>query len=202
MCCGTLHPTLTTLLSLSAWISCRTNSGQTFITNHDTQPSQLLALPFEPWFLPHAYCIILLRSCPSLPCVFHGHLYGIVGPDPQRPLPCLPYLTRLRKLFAYGPQYNYWDDSRCIGWTRIGREGSSSEIKEGCVIILSLDKNRSKKKRMFVGKNNSGAVFSNVISNSHEEDVSVGEDGFGVFTVQPRSAAVWVRKEETGRLQD
>lgn len=103
----------------------------------------------------------------------------------------------VRKHFAYGAQHNYWDDPKCIGWTRIGREYSQN--RRACAVLLSNAKT-VKTKRMFVGAQNCGAVFEDVLQGRNGAEVRIGDDGFGVFQMQPRSAGVWVRKDEAEHL--
>lgn len=169
----------------------------TIVGNHDTQPTQTMAQDWELWFLPHAYAIQLLRACSSLPCVFHGHLNGIVGPKPQPPLKCLPTLMRVRQLYGYGTQYNYWDEVDCIGWTRIGREGCDE--KEGCAVLLSSAK-QVKRKRMFIGREKASLVYMDVVGGAETPEVKIRVDGYGIFGVKPRHAAVWIRKNEAERF--
>ncbi|MCJ1308473.1 hypothetical protein MMC25_002126 [Agyrium rufum] len=93
----------------------------TLVMNHDTQKSQSLELPIQPWFKPLGYSLILLRS-EGYPCLFYGDLYSIQGPHPKE-ASCngrLPDLCLARKFFAYGPQHDYFDSPTCIGWTREG----------------------------------------------------------------------------------
>jgi alpha-amylase len=161
--------------------------------SHDTQPTQLLATPFESWFLPHAYCLILLRACPSLPCIFHGHLYGIAGPEPQPSLPFLPLLMQIRHHFAYGLQHNYWDNDECIGWTRVGREGNDE--KEGCAVVLNIGRTVQRKK-MFFGEKNKGQAYKKIVGVGKMADVHIGEDGMGSFEVGPRDVGVWIKREQ------
>jgi hypothetical protein len=100
---------------------------------------------------------------------------------------------QVRRSSAYGTQYNYWDDDpECIGWTRVGRDGPTCS-HEGCVILLSISK-KEKGKKMFAGVKHGGAVFTDLLGGGAAPDVKIGEDGMGMFTVQPRCAAVWVRK--------
>ncbi|KAI1916371.1 hypothetical protein LOZ61_001025 [Ophidiomyces ophidiicola] len=88
----------------------------TFITNHDTQAGQSLELPVEPWFKPLAYALVLLRK-EGLPCLFYGDLYGTQDSAlnaPEPPVPNLALIAFARRLYAYGPQRDYFS-KHCVG---------------------------------------------------------------------------------------
>lgn len=175
----------------------------TVVGTHDTQPTQALAIPFPPWFLPHAHCTTLLRASPSLPCIFHGHLYGTSGPERQPPLPWLPVLIYIRRYLAYGAQYSYLFSSECTGWTRTGRQQRSQaggNDPDGCAVLLSSARGPMAC-RMFVGQANAKCVFRNVLVPGEQEEVRTDENGEGIFSVQSRSAAVWIRAEALDDLQ-
>jgi alpha-amylase len=53
-------------------------------------------------------------------------------------------------------------------------------------------------KTMFVGKQHAGECWTDVL-NWCPGHVVIGEDGFAVFPVGPRSVAVWVSAEALGR---
>ena len=92
-------------------VSIKPDQAVTFVSNHDTQEMQSLAAPVDPWFIPHAYALILLRQG-GQPCVFWGDIFGNDGPSPRLPS-CGGRLIRLiktRELFAYGEQDNFYQE--------------------------------------------------------------------------------------------
>ena len=106
----------------------------TFVDNHDTEPGQSLESFVLSWFKPQAYALILLRI-DGLPCVFYGDLYGI----PAKNIPAvaeLPTLMKIRELYAYGEQHDYFDDSDIIGWTRSGIDEFAGS---GLAVVLSIE---------------------------------------------------------------
>lgn len=170
--------------------------------NHDTQETQSLEAPVEPWFVPLAYALIFLRANCGYPCVFHGDLYGIQGPRPRHPS-CggkLPRLVLARKLFAYGRQHDYQDHPNCIGWTRLGDPAHS----EGTGLAVVMNNSwRCLQKRMFVGRQSAGQRWTDILGWAWGE-VVIDEHGEGVFPVGPRSVGVWVNSaaKERARVDD
>jgi alpha-amylase len=165
---------------------------QTFVQNHDTQESQSLEAPVEPWFVPLAYAFILLQANRGYPCVFYGDLYGIRGPKP-RPPACdgkLPKLVLARKLYAYGPQINYFDRADCVGWTRLGHESHSGGA--GLAVVMNAGW-RTAHKRL--------SVRWTEILGRVETAVLIDRKGWGVFPVRPRSVGVWVSESAQHRAQ-
>ncbi|MCJ1474923.1 hypothetical protein MMC13_003583 [Lambiella insularis] len=167
----------------------------TLVTNHDTQPTQPLSAPFLPWFKPHAYCLILLRAA-GYPCVFYGDLYGTATPShPQYERPAcsgdLPILCLVRKLYAYGPQIDYFDAPTCVGWTRLG----SWDRKEGLAVVMSSG--GTGRKKMLVGRARAGEIWMDVLGSRRE--VVIDASGYGDFMCRPRDVAVWVWKDAPGR---
>ena len=130
------------------------------------------------------YALILLHK-DGIPCVFYGDLYGI--PNTRNiPIPRLRTLIRVRHDFAYGEQHDYIDDYDVIGWTR---EGDKDHPDSGIAVLLS-DK-RDGGKRMYVGKQFAGQNFRDCMRKIRDV-VTIDEEGFGNFTVQGFSSAVWV----------
>lgn len=167
----------------------------TLVMNHDTQPYQALEAAIEPFFKPLAYALILLRF-DGYPCIFYGDLYGIKG-EHTFPASCgggLPNLTLARKLYAYGEQKDYFDFPTCIGWVRYG----TWDKRFGCAVVLSNA--GPGEKRMHVGEMHAGEVWTDVMGWSQNE-VTIEQDGCGVFTCPGVSLAVWVNKEAEGRDQ-
>jgi alpha-amylase len=171
----------------------------TLVMNHDTQPYQALEAPIEGWFKPLAYALVLLRDR-GYPCLWYGDLYGIdpEGDDQHRfPPSCggaLPRLALARKLYAYGEQNDYFDYPTCVGWVRRG----TWDRPDGCAVVLSNA--GPGEKRMFVGELHAGEVWTDVLGWSDRE-VTVGEDGFGVFVCGGTSVSIFVRREAEGRAQ-
>ena len=131
----------------------------TLVQNHDTQPGQALEVPIEDFFKPLAYAIILLRL-EGYPVVFYGDLYGISGPGEFKGPSCgdqLGDLILARKLYAYGEENPYFDYPTCVGWVRRG----TWDRKDGCAVVMSNA--GPGEKRMFVGKEHKGEVWTDVV---------------------------------------
>lgn len=167
----------------------------TLVANHDTQPGQTSETPIEGWFKPLAYATILLRV-DGYPCVFYGDLYGIHDPESgskSEPLQPLPMLALARKLYAYGAQDEYWDEANCVGWVRRG----THDRKDGCAVVMS--NTGEARKRMFVGEEHKGEVWSDLLGWAPDGEVTIGEDGHAEFSCGATSVSVWVNKEAEGR---
>ena len=159
----------------------------TFVDNHDTQPGQALESFVNSWFKPHAYAITLLRQS-GYPCVFYGDYVGI----PHNNVPAVGYeleeLLKLRKDYAYGEQCDYFDDYHCIGWTRCG---DAEHENSGLAVVLSTKYEHEK--TMYVGKENAGKIYVNVIGDINRE-ILISEDGMGVFPVLDGRISAWIKK--------
>ncbi|KAK4951661.1 hypothetical protein LTR66_013836 [Elasticomyces elasticus] len=171
-------------------------SAVTLVRSHDTQPGQASATPLSPFFRPHAYALTLLRLH-GLPCVFFGDLYGTAGPHAE-PASCwdrLPNLLLARKLYAYGAQRDYFDERTCVGWTRAG----TWDRRDGCAVVMGVGGGAAEgKKRMFVGRERAGEVWTDVLGWG-EGEVRVDEMGFGGFRCAGGSVSVWVNRDAAGR---
>ncbi|KAI9875066.1 MAG: hypothetical protein M1823_007553, partial [Watsoniomyces obsoletus] len=148
----------------------------TLVMNHDTQPSQALALSVAEWFVPIAYALILLRDA-GYPCLFYGDLYGIKGgvENDWRGPSCsgkLPDLTLARKLYAYGEQNDYFNHPNLIGWVRRG----TWDYPAGCAVVLSNAEQGEL--RMYVGELHAGQKWSDVLG-WEKGEVEIEGDGFG-----------------------
>lgn len=184
-------------------VSTHPHLAVTLVGNHDTQPLQSLEAPVEPWFLPLAYALILLRE-KGYPCVFYPDLYSAeysdVGPDGNEhpivlpALAQLPLLTRLRKEAAYGPERDYLDHPNCIGWTR---EGEDDLPFSGCAVVLSNGDPGNK--FMYVGHRHAGRVFIDALGHEDQE-ILIDENGEAEFYCPGGSVSVWVDKEVMGRV--
>ncbi len=170
----------------------------TVVDNHDTQPLQSLEAPVEEWFKPIAYALILLRE-QGYPCVFYPDLYGAHYTDKGRDgneheiwlnkCEDLQKLLLARKQFAYGAEHSYFDHPNCVGWTR---EGVDENEDSGCAVLISNGEEGFKK--MGIGKKFSGKVFVDYLGRNPVE-VTVDEEGCGVFVVGAGTVSVWVLKE-------
>jgi len=177
-------------------VQAKPDSAVTVVMNHDTQPGQTVATPIEGFFKPLAYALILLRN-QGYPCVFYGDLYGIKG-EHEEPPSCggkLAHLILARKLFAYGEQDDYFDDEpTCLGFVRRG----TGDRPDGCAVVLSNA--GPGQKRMFVGEMHRGEVWTDILGWQTDE-VTIGQDGFGMFMCSGTSVSVWVNKDAEQRRQ-
>jgi len=167
--------------------------------SHDTQKGQAVDHAIQPWFIPHAYALILLRPGEGYPCVFYGDLFGICPPHPRAPA-CGGKLARIvlaRKLFAYGKQRDYFDNPDCIGWTLEGHRAHSDGAGLAVLISNSWD---VEWKRMNVGGRHSGEKWTDVMNWGWGE-VPIDKSGFGWFPVGPRSMGVWTNRRAQGRQE-
>jgi len=165
----------------------------TLVSNHDTQPLQSLEAPVEPWFLPLAYAMILLREH-GYPCIFYPDLFGAHYADKGKDgneyeifmpeVPGLPQMLLARRDYAYGLQKDYLDHANCIGWIRCGDEGHS-----GCAVVLS--NGEAGIKRMEMGTDYSGKTFID-LSGLHNEKITIDEAGWGVFYCNAGSVSIWI----------
>ncbi|KAH8881372.1 alpha-amylase-like protein [Thozetella sp. PMI_491] len=177
----------------------------TFVVNHDTQDGQSLETPIAPWFIPLAYSLILLRANAGLPCVFYSDLYGSFGqhpkPDFSNFIPpisggaVLPRMMQARKLWAYGTQVDYFDDPRCVGFTRLGHPSRSGG--DGLAVVMT-NAWEYRTKSMCVGRRHAGERWTDVLRWC-PGTVTIDAEGFGVFPVAHRSVSVWVNEAAHGR---
>ncbi len=157
----------------------------TFVDNHDTQPGQALQSWVSGWFKEIAYSIILLRR-EGYPCIFYGDYYGIQH-DNIEPMENLKTLVLLRRDRAYGEQVDYFDNPDIIGFTRLGDD---DHYKSGMAVIISDRCEGSK--RMYVGTKFAGERFFDALGH-REDEITIGEDGFGDFAVNGGSVSVYVK---------
>jgi alpha-amylase len=167
----------------------------TFVDNHDTQPLQALESVVESWFKPLAYALILLRA-EGYPCIFYPDYYGAHYQDKGRDgnpyeiwlnshKDILDQLLFVRKNFAYGAQYDYFDHPDVIGWTRLGSE----DHPQAMAAIMSDGPGGSK--WMEVGKPNT--TFYD-ITRQISEPIQTNEHGWGEFSCKGGSVSVWVQR--------
>lgn len=160
----------------------------TFVDNHDSQPGQSLESWVQDWFKPLAYTLILLQD-KGLPCVFYGDYYGIQGDSPiAGKQAIIDKLMDLRKEYAYGQQYDYFDHANCVGFTRSGND----EYGYGLAVLMSNGDKGYKK--MYVGEQFSGQIWVDYLGESQGE-VVIDEDGHANFTCEAGSVSIWVNKE-------
>ena len=158
-------------------------SAVTFVDNHDTQFGQSLQSFVDDWFKPLAYAAILLRE-EGIPCVFYTDYYG--NPVQNRPpVPNLGKMMKIRKLYAYGEQVDYFDDEHVVGWVRRGDEHWFS----GMAVVMS--DNAAGTKKMEMGKNYAGVTFYDVTGEC-PDPIVIDEDGFGEFGTEAGKVSVWV----------
>ena len=154
----------------------------TFVDNHDTQTGQALESAIQPWFVPIAYSVILLRPV-GYPCVFYGNYYGVKaknGPSFSREI---DILMNIRRRAVFGPLHDYFDDPDVVGWTMEGKEDGP-----GAAVLLT---NRSGgTKKMFVGNRHAGETWRDALGNVPDE-VLIDESGFGTFRCGDGSVSVY-----------
>jgi alpha-amylase len=174
-------------------VKLRPTAAATFVENHDSQPLQALESVVEGWFKPLAYALILLREG-GYPCVFYADYYGAAYEDRGRDGNCYkislqphkPIIDRLMKVrrdYAYGPQYDYFDHRNTVGWTRLG----DKEHPKAIAVLMSNGNEGFK--WMEVGKPN--AKFIDITDTIHEP-IYTNDKGWGEFRCQGGSVSVWV----------
>ncbi len=169
----------------------------TLVDNHDTQPLQSLESLVESWFKPLAYAIILLRA-EGYPCIFYADYYGAhyidkgkdgneyeIWMDSHQEI--IDRLLVARQYFAYGLQYDYFDHSNTIGWTRLGNKDYPNAM---AVILTNGDGGT---KWMEVGKANT--LFYDITGNINEP-IKTNQDGWAEFRCNGGSVSVWLEKDE------
>ncbi|KAL4966952.1 alpha-amylase [Aspergillus stella-maris] len=167
----------------------RPEHAVTIVTNHDTQPGQMMDTPISPTFKLHAYTLTLLRKS-GLPSLFYGDLYGILA-NVKNPLTpackgALPLLARARKFFAYGEQQDYFDEPNCVGFVRYG----NARHRLGLACVLS----------------NAGAAVKRMFTFHQDQDqnqaakIIINERGYGEFPVPAIGVSIWV--EETAAKRE
>lgn len=167
----------------------------TFVENHDSQPLQALESVVEPWFKPLAYALILLRK-EGYPCIFYADYYGAHYKDKGRDGNeyeiwlnshhwLIDKFLYVRKNYAYGEQYDYFDYPNTIGWTRLGdREHSKS-------MAVVMSNGTEGIKWMNVGKAN---ITLHDVTEHINQPVQTNEFGWGQFFCQAGSVSVWVQE--------
>lgn len=162
----------------------RPENAVTFVDNHDTQPGQALESFIPAWFKTIAYAMILLRK-DGIPCVFYGDYYGIPH-DRISPVFGLKKLIKIRKLYAYGEQQDYFDDASLVGFTR----GGDDEHPDSGMAVLATD-SVSGMKKMHVGEKFAGCRFWDAMGR-FQEPVLLDETGSGEFRADGGAVSVWL----------
>lgn len=170
-------------------------SSVTFVDNHDTQRGQSLESTVQDWFKPIAYGIILL-SQDGFPTIFYGDYYGIEGEFGQQSFQeIIDKLLFIRRTFAYGDQYDYFDDPNIIGWTRQGNE----TFPDGLATVIS--NGDGGEKRMQVSTAHPGEIFVDYLGH-HQAEVTIEEGGWGTFPVNGGSISVWAPRDIEQHLDE
>lgn len=159
----------------------------TFVDNHDSQPGQSLDSWVEDWFKEIAYSLILFRK-DGYPCIFAGDYYGLKGEVKKDPLKeMIDKMLGVRKKYAFGDQDDYFDNPQVVGWVRRTDADTSS-----LAVLISIGD--MAEKQMFVGKEEAGKVYID-LSGKNKNQVTIDEDGNGMFNVGPGSVSYWAAKE-------
>ncbi|MCJ8499809.1 alpha-amylase [Desulfatitalea alkaliphila] len=165
----------------------------TLVSNHDTQPLQSLESVVEAWFKPLAYALILLRK-DGYPCVFSADYYGAhytgTGKDGQgheiwmdSHQWLIDKFLSARRSHAYGEQYDYFDHSNCVGWTRIGDEHHPGGM---AVVISNAAEGR---KHMQTAAPETTYID---LTGHIRDSVLTDGDGWAEFRCKGGSVSVWV----------
>lgn len=164
----------------------------TFVDNHDTQPGQALYSFIPAWFKPIAYALILLRK-EGIPCVFYGDYYGIPH-DGVGAVNGIRQLIKIRQLFAYGKQNDYFDNPSMIGFTREGEEA----YKDSGLAVVCTD-SAGGTKRMYLGTKYQGMSCFDALCGIPGA-VVIDQEGYGVFPVNGGSVSVWLTEPAWKRI--
>ena len=160
----------------------------TFVDNHDSQAGQALESPVLDWFKPAAYAIILLQK-EGYPCVFYGDYYG-VGGQPSIHRGVIDTLLSIRKQYAYGDQWDYFDHRNTVGFVRTGND---EHPDAGLVVLISNAGDGEK--WMHVGLPRAGETWVEVTGCCPGQSVTIDPAGNGLFTVPAGKVAVWVKQQ-------
>ena len=165
----------------------------TLVSNHDTQPLQALESVVEAWFKPLAYAVILLRK-DGYPCIFAADYYGANYKDTGKDgkayeidMPSHRWMIdkflEVRKKYAYGDQFDYFDHPNCVGWTRTGNENHQG----GIAVLISNGENGLK--TMQTASPNTTYID---ITEHINKPVLTNNEGLGEFLCPARSVSVWI----------
>lgn len=159
----------------------------TFVDNHDSQPGQSLDSWVEDWFKEIAYSLILFRK-DGYPCIFAGDYYGLKGEIKKDPLKeMIDKMLDVRKKYSFGDQDDYFDNPQVVGWVRRTDDKTSS-----LAVLISIGD--MAEKQMFVGEEEAGKTYID-LSGNNKNEVTIDENGNGIFNVGPGSVSYWAAKE-------
>ena len=159
----------------------------TFVDNHDSQPGQSLDSWVEDWFKEIAYSLILFRK-DGYPCIFAGDYYGLKGEVKKDPLKeMIDKMLDVRKKYSFGDQDDYFDNPQVVGWVRRTDSDTSS-----LAVLISIGD--MAEKQMFVGEEEAGKTYVD-LSGNNKNEVTIDENGNGIFNVGPGSVSYWAAKE-------
>ena len=159
----------------------------TFVDNHDSQPGQSLDSWVEDWFKEIAYSLILFRK-DGYPCIFAGDYYGLKGEIKKDPLKeMIDKMLDVRKKYSFGDQDDYFDNPQVVGWVRRTDSDTSS-----LAVLISIGD--MAEKQMFVGEEEAGKIYVD-LSGNNKNQVTIDENGNGIFNVGPGSVSYWAAKE-------
>lgn len=165
-------------------VQVRPDDAVTFADNHDTEPGQALESFVQPWFKPLAYAVILLRA-QGTPCVFYGDYYGI----PSRgiaPTGGLRRLMKIRQLYAYGEEADYFDDDHIVGFVR---RGDAAHPGSGAAVLMSSGEGGVK--QMDMGPAFKGQTFYDAMGVCTDA-VTADENGRAQFETGGGNVSVWL----------
>lgn len=165
----------------------------TIVSSHDTQPLQALESVVEAWFKPLAYALILLRR-DGYPCIFSADYYGAeysdTGTDGKKYDIVMPrhqwmidQFMRVRREFAYGDQYDYFDHANCIGWTRTGDEKHPG----GVAVVMSNGEHGTKRMQTAAANTTYFDLTKHI-----DETISTDDQGWADFKCLAGKVSVWV----------
>jgi len=182
----------------NTWSASTPKQAVMYVNNHDTQVGQALeVLNVAGWFIPLAYALMLLRNTAAYPCLFYGDIYGVYDGSGSFTAPTygsqIADLALARKYFAYGTQTDYFNDASTIGWTRQG----NTAHPEGLAVIMTNAQSGNKSKRMNVGTQHAGEVWSSLFGGSGQ--VTIGSDGFATFVTGARTINMYTRASASQR---
>ena len=98
-------------------------------------------------------------------------------------------LIKARELCAYGGQIDYFDHPNIVGWTRMGDDAHPDS---GLAVLLTNGDGGVKV--MHVGEKFAGNRFYDILD-AGKEDVTIGGDGNGEFSVDGGSVSVWIKRQ-------
>ncbi len=107
----------------------------------------------------------------------------------------MPKMMLARKLWAYGTQFDYFDDPHCVGFTRLGHPSRSGG--HGLAVVMTNGWEFARKK-MFVGRHHAGELWTDLLRWCPGH-VVIDEAGWGDFPVGHRSVTIWVNSGAVGR---